>query len=480
MATVEYSIWQAALQYPDKTAVMMGKDIATYRQLCCRILAARNFFVENLLPGNSIILSSNKQIEFVYAYFGAHLASLKVVPLDPAISPIRLNHILQLTEAKFVIGFEQQYNGVNSIPLSHIALHKEPDFTIPDFPMEDAVSDILFTTGTTGQPKGVPLTFRNEAATVENINEFIGNNPDDIELLALPISHSFGLGRIRCCLAKGSTLIVLGSFVNVKKLFRTMEEQHVTGFSMVPASWRYLKKFSGNKLSEYAAQLRYVEMGSAFLSNDEKKELAGLLPHTKLCMHYGLTEASRSAFLDFHQDFAHLDSIGKPLTGIEIEVFDENGCILPSGIEGELCIKGNHVMNGYLKKQGNDEFFGAFLRTGDWGYKDNEGYIYLKSRKKELINTGGKKVSPFEVEEELNQIDGISDSACVGVPDPNGILGEIVKAFVVKAPNTEITFEEISSQLRVRLEAYKIPAQYEWIDKIPQTQNGKKQRLLLL
>lgn len=479
MNSVEQSVWQVAQKTPDKTAVISGQSEATYRQLCCRILGARDFLSEKLSKGDTIVLAAGKQIEFLYAYLGAHLAGLKVAPIAPDTNPIRLQLIIRQTGSKLLIGFEDNEEGVPCLSLKEFANLPEKVFQVPEFPSEESVADILFTTGTTGQPKGVPLTFNNEAAAARNINEFIGNTCDDVELLALPISHSFGLGRVRCCLSIGATIIVLGSFANVKKLYRTMGESHVTGFTMVPASWRYLNKFSGDKIQEYASQLRYIEMGSAFFSADEKQHLADILPNTRVCMHYGLTEASRSSFMEFHQDNAKLSSVGKASPYTEIEIFDEAGNILPCGTEGELCVKGEHVMNGYLHLDTKDYFFGDYFRTGDWGYKDEEGYIFLKSRKKELINVGGKKVSPIEVEGVLMKVKGIADCACIGVPDPDGILGEVVKAYIVKDDDTEITFESISQQIHGKLEEYKLPVEYQWIDEIPKTENGKIQRFLL-
>lgn len=479
MNSVEQNIWQVAQNTPDKTAVISGKSEATYKQLCCRILGARDLLSGKLSKGDTVVIAAGKQIEFLYAYFGAHLAGLIVSPIAPDTNPKRLHHILKETDCKLLIGFEENDDKVPCLSLKDFISIAEPQFEIPKFPDEESVADVLFTTGTTGQPKGVPLTFKNEAAAARNINTFIGNTSDEVELLALPISHSFGLGRVRCCLSIGATIIVLGSFANVKKLYRTMEECHVTGFTMVPASWRYLSKFSGDKLGEFAEQLRYIEMGSAFFSADEKQHLADILPNSRVCMHYGLTEASRSSFMEFHHDKAKLSSVGKASPYTEIEIFDEAGNILPCGTEGELCVKGEHVMKGYLNNATEDYFFGGFFRTGDWGYKDDEGYIFLKSRKKELINVGGKKVSPIEVEDELMKIKGVVDCACIGTADPDGMLGEVVKAFIVKAPDIDITFDEISNQLKGKLEDYKLPVTYQWIEEIPKTQNGKIQRFFL-
>lgn len=481
MLSIEESVWNFAQANPDKTAVISGKNSVSYRDLCKNIIAACEFFktFEGYAAGKVVILAADKQLGFVYAYFGAHLAGLTVVPIDAETNPSRFDFICQSVFPFCVTGFKNATENFVSRSLKDFEMLKLKENVVPHFPNMGAVADILFTTGTTGTPKGVPLTFANEAAAVRNINTFMQNTTDDVELLALPISHSFGLGRMRCCLSNGQTLILQGSFVNVKRIYRYMEEYKVTGFCMVPSSWKFLQKMSGNQLGNFAKQLKYIEMGSAYFPESDKRELANLLPNTRVAMHYGLTEASRSAFMEFHEDDKFLNSVGKASPFTDIQIFDENGNILPDDEEGEIAVKGEHVTKGYLNVAAKDDFFGDYFRTGDWGVKNSEGYIFLKSRKKELINVGGKKVSPIEVEDVLNSIDGIEESACIGIPDPNGVLGEVVKAFLVKKPDAELTFENISMVMIGKLEEYKIPVVYEWIAEIPKTSNGKIQHGLL-
>ena len=477
--TIEECIWKNASLYPDKVAIRSGKTSTTYKELCERILAAKSKLKEYGLKKNDrIILAAGKQIEFAYIYFGAHLAGYEIIPIDAATEPTRLKYIVESTNSKLLIGFsETGYPNELSIKdFSNLECVSEEK---PYFRNDEEIADILFTTGTTGAPKGVPLTYKNEMVAANNINSFIQNESDDVELLALPISHSFGLGRLRCCLVNGQTIILLGSFANVKKIFRTIEEAHVTGFTMVPASWRYLQKFTGDKLGEFASQLHYIEMGSAYFSAEEKKALADLLPNTRVCMHYGLTEASRSAFMEFHDDGKYLSSVGKASPNTSIMIFDEAGNKLPYGQEGEICVKGEHVTKGYMNHPVTESFFGDYFRTGDWGYMNDDGYVYLESRKKDLINVGGKKLSPIETETEIKKIPGVADCACIGVPDENGILGEVVKAFVVKEKDSEITEDDLKAALIGKLEGYKIPVKYEWTEKIPRTQNGKIRRALL-
>lgn len=473
--TIEQLIYHHAQATPQKTALVSGTVEVSYGQLWQEIAMAAAWFGEKAERGERVVVSASKNLEFVYTYFGAHIAGMICVPIDPETNETRLKRIVDVAKPKLMVG--ELRNPGEHVVVPFKECRRETVESLP-FPDDNDVADLLFTTGTTGLPKGVALTYANEMAAAENINTFIGNTADDVELLALPISHSFGLGRMRCVLSKGATLVLLGSFASMKKFFGEMERCHVTGFGMVPASWAYINKMSGEKIGQFARQLRYVEIGSAFMSLENKQRLMRLLPSTHICMHYGLTEASRSAFISFHDDSGHLLSVGKASPNTEVSVFSEQG--LPAGRneDGEICVKGRHVCSGYWDMPSSafrKDFFGDFLRTGDWGHIDDDGYIYLVSRKKEIINVGGKKVSPIEVEEQLNAIDGIVESACIGVHDE--VLGEVVKAFCVCSK--EVDYEAVKTILYTKIETYKIPVFFETIASLPKTPNGKLQRLAL-
>ena len=436
MLTIEQQIAQNALRMPDKVALISGDTQVSYSELwahCCEIaqsLRKDSAFYE----GKRIILAAAGNLDFVYQYFGIHIAGGICVPIDPDTKPMRWEYIERM---------------------------------IADGEPSADMADVLFTTGTTGAPKGVVMTHANLAAAARNINEFIGNTEDDVELLALPVSHSFGLGRLRCVLSKGGTMVLLGSFANVKRFFREMENHHVTGFGMVPASWLYLKKMSGEKIRNFANQLNYIEIGSSFMPIEEKKRLMEWLPKTRICMHYGLTEASRSAFMEFHEYANNLSSIGKPSPNTDIQIID-----------GEICVKGEHVTQSYWNESPEriaQDFHGVYFRTGDSGWMDEDGHIYIKGRIKEMINVGGEKVSPMEVEEVLNAIPQIKESACCAMPDK--VMGEVVEAFIVeKEPITEAEIMEI---IKPKLENYKWPKKIQRIAEIPKTSSGKIQRLQL-
>lgn len=473
--TIEKLIFEHAQTTPQKTALVQGQTEVSYEQLWKEILKSASWFKQHAAQGDRVIISASKDIGFVYTYYGAHLAGMICVPIDPETNEKRLERIMEVARPKLIVGELRNRGEYEVIPFGDVSSEVEYGF---DSPIESNVADLLFTTGTTGLPKGVALTFANQMAAADNINTFIGNTADDVELMALPISHSFGLGRLRCVFAKGATLVLLGSFASMKKFFGEMERCHVTGFGMVPASWAYILKMSGEKIGQFAGQLKYIEIGSAFMSLENKQKLMSLLPDTRICMHYGLTEASRSAFISFHDDTEHLMSAGRPSPNTDIAVFSEQGKRLGKNEDGEICVKGCHVCSDYWglpEEEFQKDFFEGYFRTGDWGHIDEEGYIHLISRKKEIINVGGKKVSPIEVEEVLNDMEGIEESACVGIHDE--VLGEVVKAFCVCSK--EVDFEEVKKIMMKKLEGYKIPAFFETIDALPKTQNGKLQRLLL-
>lgn len=479
MKTIEEQIFDKVQNIPDKVALISGDTEITYSQLWDYCLCAAEKLKQNyhLKKGDRVILSAAGNIEFVYAYFGVHIAGGICVPIDPDTNQTRFEYIEKSTTPVCVMGLLHNVKK-ETIPFSDVVNGTSKATYIA--PEQSQVADILFTTGTTGAPKGVALSYNNLSAAARNINAFIGNTSSDVELLALPVSHSFGLGRLRCSLSKGATVVMLGTFANVKKFFKEMTRCQVTMFAMVPASWGFIKKMSGKYIGKFADQLKFIEIGSSFMPVEDKELLMSLLPKTRICMHYGSTEASRSAFMEFHTYKDNLLSIGKASPNVEIKIFTSQGTPAALGEEGEVCVKGEHVTCSYWNETPErfaSDFYDGYFRTGDCGTMDAEGNIYLKSRIKEMINVGGKKVSPMEVEDILNTIPGIKESACIGIPDPGIVLGEVVKAFIVADDN--LSNEEIMQQLRPQLEVYKLPVEIERINAIPKTGSGKIQRLSL-
>lgn len=466
--------------HPFKTALKIQDISISYRSLYENVCKTANFLSRlNIKYEDRVIISAQKRIEYIYVYLACHILGVVSVILDPESSLERTKYIEKKTSPKFCFGYLSE--SVTSCLYDEIRLDDiemlSQSTNAKDIKETD-ISEILFTTGTTGNPKGVCLSYANVYGSASNINKFIKNTFDDIELIALPLCHSFAMGRLRCNLINGGTIVLVEGYANVQRFINTIETEKITGFGIVPAAWNYLRKVGGNRISTISSQIKYIEIGSASMSLEEKKEILSLFPHSRICMHYGLTEASRSSFIEFH-DAQHLSSIGKPVTDeVLIKIFDKNGKEVPVGEIGELCVCGNMVLSRYLdESDNNNAFWDKYLRTGDNGYLGADGYLYLLGREKEMINVGGKKVSPMEVEDIICSI-GVGDCICVAMNDPKGILGEVVKCYILKG-STKLSFVQISSAVCSKLEEYKRPVVYDWIDSIPKTASGKKQRFNL-
>ncbi len=441
----------------------------TYFELKQSILCCASYLKKNgVCQGDPVFLTAHSDREFLSFYWATHLLGAISVPLDPKINPSTLVELANLVGPKIHIEHGK------SVPLDNNSLENLSAST-----HSEQVADLIFTTGTTGRPKGVILTQGNLAAAVRNITAFIGNIAGDREVIPLPLHHSFGLGRMRCALASGGAVILVPGFARPKQIYDSIEKWEAVGLCSVPAGLAFLLKISESSFGKSCANLKFLEIGSAPMPQEQKQKLMSLLPRTRICMHYGLTEASRSAFIEFHQDQDHLDSIGRAAPNVEITIRDDHFLECPPQKEGEVWVSAGTTSPGYwqdeekTRKSRNEKW----LRTDDFGFKDELGFLYLTGRKSDLINVGGKKVAPSEIEDAMAKHPAVQEAACIGVPDPQGLSSEAIKAFwVPKDFDLNIDREEFTRFLKEHLEAHKIPIAFEKIGKLPKTASGKLQR----
>lgn len=454
-----------------------GDQPISYRELGRRVSGALQALrALGVKKGDRVLLAAARDFSFIYLYLAMHCAGVIVAPLDPRTPIERYEAIYDTLRPRLAIWPDAKMPESLDSSKFNSPSDKPVELEETDW---DALSDIMFTSGTTGAPKGVKLNYGTIASAINNINSYIGNTAEDTELCPMPLSHSFGLARIRCILYAGGTLVLEEGISSPKRLFSAMEKHRVTGLSMVGPAWLMLKKLSGKRLGAFAGQLRYFELGSAAISPEEKSALATLLPGARVCMHYGLTEASRAAFLDFNADAEKLESVGRASPLCDIAIFSDDGQKLPAGEAGEVCVRGSMVTPGYLDGAHNQGAFhpGGYFRTGDLGRLDEKGHLYLNGRLKEIINVGGEKVSPAEVEKIIESLPEVEEAACVGMPDP--VLGEVVAAFYVPAPGAVLDEADALSKIGERLESFKKPKVLKAIPELPRTVSGKIQRMAL-
>jgi long-chain acyl-CoA synthetase len=426
-----------------------------------------------VLHGDRVIIKGRNTIGWAISYFSIHAAGAVAVPIDAEAGTNSLQHIRERTNPRVIITDDR----TGTVALEDFEVGTSGDGPI-ESPSADDVADILFTTGTTSAPKGVVLTHGNIAHAARNTSMFLRQAAEDVEVVPIPLSHSFGLGRLRCAALVGTTLVLEPGLRNPMAFLNAVESHAATGLALVPAAIALLKRITGDRLAHVGRRLRYMEIGSSSIRPDVRDWLIGILPNARLCHHYGLTEASRAAFVELDSDEGRSGAIGRASPNVSITVRDDLGQPADIGVEGELWVEGQMVAREYL---GEPELTRATLRgrtvrTGDIGYITADGVIHLKGRHSDTINVGGLKVAPAEVEEVLNRYCGIVESACIAAPDP--IVGERVVAFYVS--NTTIDSGAIITWLRAAgVEPHKIPSRFERIANLPKTPSGKLLRRLL-
>jgi len=345
----------------------------------------------------------------------------------------------------------------------------------------DAEAVVLFTSGTTGNKKAVPITHRNLLETGFMINRFMGLDVPVRELVTVPLSHAFGLRRVVCAhLVGGAVRVEDGSF-NPARVLQVLRDERCAGLSAVPAVLSLLKASFNDVFKELGPQIEFVELGSAPLTAQAKAALCGVFPKAQLCMHYGLTEASRVTFLHLFRDAHKLHTVGRPSPGVQVKLIDEEGTEVSAGGTGEIWAKGSNVAAGYLEdpELSKEKFVDGWFRTGDLARADSEGYLELLGRVDDMINVGGRKMYPAEVEQILN--DAYPEIDCAVGADEHEHLGAKPVLFYSEAtPVSQALFREMTVHLSRHLEPYKVPLRAVSMPAVPRTVNGKVVRRELM
>jgi long-chain acyl-CoA synthetase len=469
-------IFARASAYPRDVALIDGSDRLTFEELATSITSiALELRRRGVDAGDRVVLDAASSQSYVASYFAVHLARAINVPIDSSTPGSRRDWIVARVAARQVLAVSDQAE------LTARARAGETEAWTELWPLPSDVADIMFTSGTTGEPKGVELTHGNLATAARHISAFIGTRRGDVEVLPLPLCHAFGLGSMRSALTSGVTIVLVDGFAFPGQIFVALESHRATGFRCVPAGLAMMTRLASDRLARLSGQIRYMEIGSAAMRLEDKQRLISMLPRTRICMHYGLTEAARSAFIEFHESSDRLHSIGRPAVGVGIRISGPDGQTVPCGTQGEIRIRGAHIMRGYWNDPQRTRSVVAddWFCTGDLGYMDADGYIYLVGRSGEMINVGGRKVSPSEVEDALRSHPAVHDVACAGIPDPAGLSEEAVGVIVVLKSDATTDERELREHLRQRLDSYMIPRRWQFSSAVPRTANGKVQRHLV-
>ena len=432
MKSIHEILDNSASKFTHKSAIIFDDLRLSYDELLNKTQFLSNLIQEKISSGNVISILSENSPFFIMSYFSILKSGCIAHIIPPGISDFNLKEQIKETNPEMILSntsFEKKLNRTGLIKKTFFVENESKllesnnnDFYGNKF---HEVSSIIFTSGTTSKPKGVKLTHKNVLTATSNIVKMISLQPNDIEINSLSLSHSFGLGCLHAIFLQGATSLIFKNTINLNEILKKGKHENATGFVGVPATF-------------YQILNSFTELFSSTSSNKNK-----------------------------------LESVGKPAPGVEIKILDDDGKTVSTNQTGEIFIKGDHVIKNYWNNSKADESIeNRWLKTGDLGYFDSDGFLFLKSRKDDLINVGGEKFHPEEVELVIKEIPEILDVAVIGIP--NDLFGQLPIAFVV--PNNEITSTQIINNCSKKLERYKIPIKILFLDEIPKTDSGKIKR----
>ncbi len=480
--TIEKMITRHAENTPDKLAIAATNGNLTYTELVALINKAVCFLKDmGIKKSDRVVLSAVPIKEYFAVYFGLHILGGICIPAAVNAKQELLDHIIKSTDPKCIfVNEDLECNNIESIAYSEINDYSDVESPIDaDVHMSDA-ADIIYTTGTTGLAKGVVLTHEILEAGAHNIISAVDMQENEVILAPLPLNHSNALGTMRAFMYKGASLIIHNGFTNIKNMEERINKYGCTAFSGAPSGLKILDRATRGHIEQILKNMRYIEIGTAPMDMELKKKIMQALPHTRLLINYGATEAHRAVYMDLNTHPDKLKSIGKPVKNMQVKIIDENNQVIQSSENniGRLVICGKTCMKGYWNdpKLSEKVLVAGGLATSDLAYIDKDGFIFLVGRANDVINVGGKKVSPFEIEDTLMTNEKIIDCACIPVKDKNSILGNVPIMFVVLKKEVKTEKNEFKNYLLKKLETYKVPIEFIEIEELPKNYVGKIDR----
>ncbi|MFC3883653.1 fatty acid--CoA ligase family protein [Bacillus songklensis] len=505
-----------ALQHANKHAYVFQDEAVTYLELDAAVSQfAGGLEKMGLKKGDHIAMLLENSPYFVVGLYGALRLGATVIPINPVYTADEITYILNNGDVKAVIALDvltpllqdiepllpsvdhfitcetpqqqedTQYEKKSSFfgkmkPFTELLSSGEAIFEPPAVE-EEETAVILYTSGTTGKPKGAMLTHKNLYRNAKDIADFLNIHEQDWVMAVLPMFHVFSLSvALNAPLMNGGTVIIMPRF-SPAAVFETIRKHKATIFAGVPTMYNFLLRYPEGKQEDVQTLRLCISGGSsmpaALLKAFEQKF------NVIISEGYGLSEASPVTCFNPLDQPRKPGSIGMNIVNVENKVVDEFGEEVPVGQVGELVVRGPNIMKGYYKmpEETARTIKKGWLYTGDLARMDEDGYFYIVDRKKDMIIVGGYNVYPREVEEVLYGHPSVVEAAVIGIPDMD--FGEAVKCFVV-VKDASLTEEELMAYCREHLAKYKVPSEIDFLDELPKNTTGKilrralKQQLL--
>ena len=480
MRSIVKSIYEHSIETPTKTAIIATDCEVSYEKLWNAITHVSALLkAHGIEKGARVILEANSTVEYLVCCYGIHLAGAVHVPVEKEVPESRIEEIAVEIQPSLILSGEHPLKGLGT-ELSELLDAKSDDSY--EFPTEDMLQEILFTTGTTGKSKGVMITHYGQMNMCETQNAVMNFSVDNVWMIPTPMNHAAGLRKTHMSMVRGSTVLLMDGFRNLKLFFANMREYGVTSLYLPPSAVHYILMLAGKELAKFNDQLDFLYSSSSALLGGDKEKLIQLLPDVRKFDAYGGSEVGAVVYIDYNAVRGDGRCVGKPNPGVDVFIVDEDYKPMHASEEnpGIIAIKSNTVTAGYWNEP---ELTAQTIHDGviymtDLGYISDDGYLYLVGRRDDVINVGGLKVAPTEVEDVVQRYEKIAECACIPYEDKS--FGRCLKMFVVMNDSCVFDASEIISYMETMLEAYKIPKFIESIPAIPKTYNGKIDRKQLI
>lgn len=492
---------QSARTHPDRMAACFDGSWKSYGEL---FDAAQRFagalVAHGVRTGERVAILWENSFDYIIAHFGALLAGAVEVSLNTDLKDPQLLELIDDCEAVALVAsgkLRRRWATIVTIaPSLRLLVTDAAAFDtsslscdVKCLSLQDAASfaqkagasgnrqdddlaSIVYTSGSTGRPKGVMLSHRNLVSNTASIVEYLGLTPTDRMMVVLPFHYIYGRSLLYTHFYSGGSVVIDNRFAYPSVILEAMEEHQVTCFAGVPSTFSILMRKT-DAARRHFSSLRLITQAGGSMAPALQGEVAAAFSPAVLFVMYGSTETSpRMTYLHPGLLESKRGSIGQGIPGVEVMVSDPDGSRQPPGVTGEIIARGPNIMLGYWKDPGATAkvIRNGYYLTGDLGYADDEGYIFLTGRARDLIKVGGNRVSALEVEHQIMTLEGVLETAVIGVPDQ--ILGEAIKAFVV-AHNGSLTESTLRQHLQHRLPTYGQPKIIEFCRDLPKNDAGK-------
>jgi long-chain acyl-CoA synthetase len=499
---------RAAARWGRRKALFFRSEAISFADLARRVDRLAAALARRVAPGDRVAILLENRPEYLLSYFAVPASGAVLVPVNLFLAPAEMRAVLRDSGVRLVIVSsevaERAPEALRDLPdLRHVlvvasgaaggrpahaaagtaewisfaeavrAAHADPP---PRPPEDEAAAEgtamLVYTSGTTGHPKGVMLSHRNLLSNAAACIRAVGVTPRDRVLLFLPMFHSFtSMVAVLTPLVAGMS-IALCEKVDRAEIKKTIMKRRPTIVPGVPAVFTAMAQARVGRLSRWLNPVRLYISGGAPLSLDTVAAFEHRY-RRPLCEGYGLSEASPVVSINPRQGPRKPGSVGLPLPGVRVRCLDPSGHDVPTGETGEVCVQGASVMQGYFRLPGetSEALRGGVLHTGDLGRLDEEGYLFIVGRLKDMLIYRGMNVYPREIETVLEEHPGVKEAAVVGVPD--GTRGEVPVAFVVARPGHRVTESELRRACLDRLARYKVPRSFRLVAELPRNATGK-------